>query len=144
MCVSNKTKKNIKSKERIFGNIVLKNKKRLIYSKKNMDSTSSLILYTFCFFILGFMKPHEAFDTDLVKIHGDESWTQFKLMHDKVYADDEEEIRRYNIWTDNYNYVKNHNKLASKKEASFTLGLNSFCDMVVFILQSKRMFFLTI
>jgi len=59
-----------------------------------------------------------------------ELWEQFKIDEKKNYLTKLENQKRFEIWKDNFNYVLNHNKLASTGQESYFLEMNSYCDMV--------------
>ena len=69
-----------------------------------------------------------------------ELWEQFKIDEKKNYSTKLENQKRFEIWKDNFNYVLNHNKLASTGQESFFLEMNSYCDMVFIILYTKNKF----
>jgi len=64
-------------------------------------------------------------------------FTQWKLVHDKTYASQEEEEKRFNVWSDNYNFVQEHNAIPGHL---YTVGMNSFADLSheEFVSQNKK------
>ena len=75
-----------------------------------------------CLFHLRFSFPNMQNITEL--------WEQFKIDEKKNYATSFENQKRFEIWKENFNYVSNHNKLASLGQESYFLDMNSYCDMV--------------
>ncbi|ESN92793.1 hypothetical protein HELRODRAFT_185160 [Helobdella robusta] len=58
-------------------------------------------------------------------------WMKFKSLHNKVYANEEEEDLRKRIFGMNHRFIIDHNQLHEKGERSFTVGINQFADMTV-------------
>ncbi|TGZ66241.1 hypothetical protein CRM22_005426 [Opisthorchis felineus] len=56
------------------------------------------------------------------------AWEQFKRQFDRVYSDAEESSKRFNVFCENFLYVKRHNKAYEEGEESFKLGINQFAD----------------
>lgn len=71
-----------------------------------------------------------AFRSDIAAdmMLGDHEWKQWKHLHTKCYASNNEELERYVIWQTNKAYVEYHNALADN--FGYTLALNKFGDMV--------------
>ncbi|KAL3310120.1 hypothetical protein Ciccas_011317 [Cichlidogyrus casuarinus] len=56
-------------------------------------------------------------------------WHQYKLKHGKVYAKDEEDERRKNLWQDNYKMVEEHNKRYESGQVTWSMRQNHFSDL---------------
>ena len=54
-------------------------------------------------------------------------WEAWKDTHGKTYNSDDEDMNRFEVWADHRDYVNEWNSAAN---ASFTLGINEFADMV--------------
>ena len=52
-------------------------------------------------------------------------WNQWKQLHGKIYAD-EDEPKSKMVWLENYRYIQKHNS----QDQPFKLGLNEYADMV--------------
>ena len=52
-------------------------------------------------------------------------WNEWKQKHGRFYNEELEEHRR-NIWSENFQYIKEHNR----QNHPFKLKLNGFADMV--------------
>ena len=64
------------------------------------------------------------------------NWLQFKKTHSKNYANDDEEISRFNIWKSNLNHINKHNQEFSKGVHTFDLAMNRFGDLVILLWSS--------
>lgn len=58
----------------------------------------------------------------------EEEWRLWKILHERTYQSELEELERHLIWLSNMEYVKRHNEHA--KFFGFTLAMNHFGDMV--------------
>ena len=61
-----------------------------------------------------------------------DEWMSWKLLYNKNYATQEEELRRQIIWKANKEYVEEHN--AQKDKFGYTLKMNQFGDLVSSVL----------
>nr|XP_023021655.1 crustapain-like [Leptinotarsa decemlineata] len=59
----------------------------------------------------------------------DEEWSNFKSKFNKVYNTPEEEVRRFEIFKDNLNHVREHQKKYDAGEVTYSLGINDFSDL---------------
>ncbi|XP_053205500.1 procathepsin L-like [Panonychus citri] len=53
----------------------------------------------------------------------------FKANHSIVYDDKAEEAHRFEVFSKNFAFIKEHNSKAANGEFSFTLGVNKFADL---------------
>jgi cathepsin L len=53
-------------------------------------------------------------------------FAQWKLVHDKTYSTEEEEEKRFKTWSDNYDFVQEHNAIPGHL---YTVGMNVFADL---------------
>ena len=53
-------------------------------------------------------------------------WWQWKREHGRKYGSAVEEVKRRDVWAQNYDYIRNHNR----KNQGTKLSLNQFADMV--------------
>jgi len=58
-----------------------------------------------------------------------EEWDNFKRFHKKSYLSSVEELKRYNIWKSNSEYISNHNQQADNGVHTFWLKMNQFGDL---------------
>ncbi|CAK6949333.1 procathepsin L-like [Scomber scombrus] len=69
----------------------------------------------------------------LVCIHSSSAlnkvWEEWRINHQKVYANQTEHVFRRAVWEKNMKLVLRHNQEASAGNHSFTLGLNHLADM---------------
>ncbi|XP_054277766.1 procathepsin L-like isoform X3 [Macrosteles quadrilineatus] len=56
-------------------------------------------------------------------------WELFKIEHERVYGDEKEEYTRKEIFMNNLNFIREHNKKYERGEVTFTVGVNQFADM---------------
>jgi C1A family cysteine protease len=56
-------------------------------------------------------------------------WNLFKNVHSKNYASNDEELRRFNIWKSNLDFIKKHNEDADKGLHTFWVKMNKFGDL---------------
>ncbi|XP_052085050.1 procathepsin L-like [Mytilus californianus] len=56
-------------------------------------------------------------------------WSLYKKSYNKIYKDDNEELRRRVIWEDNVRFIEHHNMAADRGEHSYWLGINHFADL---------------
>lgn len=54
-------------------------------------------------------------------------WNEWKQKYEKSYFTSEDENLHFEIWNNNYNYVRKHN---TKTDNGFQLDLNQFADQV--------------
>jgi len=57
------------------------------------------------------------------------AWRLFKTQHEKLYADETEEVARRAIFERNLAIIKKHNKLYSAGLVSYDIAVNKFADM---------------
>lgn len=58
-----------------------------------------------------------------------EEWESFKNYHKKFYSSNVEEIKRFNIWKSNLDFINQHNRQADNGAHSFWLKMNQFGDL---------------
>ena len=58
-----------------------------------------------------------------------EEWDNFKRFHKKSYLSSVEELKRYNIWKSNLDYINAHNQQANNGVHTFWLKMNQFGDL---------------
>ena len=56
----------------------------------------------------------------------EDEWKDWKVRYGKTYESESEEMRRMQIWFENYKKVFHHNN----QKGSFTMEMNEFADMV--------------
>jgi cathepsin L len=56
-------------------------------------------------------------------------WSLFKDLHSKTYKSEDEELRRFNIWKLNLDFIKKHNEDAEKGLHTFWVKMNKFGDL---------------
>ncbi len=56
-------------------------------------------------------------------------WNLYKISHSKTYKSDDEELRRFNIWKSNLDFIKKHNQDADKGLHTFWVKMNKFGDL---------------
>jgi len=61
----------------------------------------------------------------------DETWSQFKQEHSKVYESDEHESKRRDVFMKNVKTIEEHNWKYFNMQKSYYLGINQFADMTV-------------
>eukprot|EP00051_Salpingoeca_urceolata_P027225 m.480509 g.480509 ORF g.480509 m.480509 type:complete len:339 (-) comp21859_c0_seq1:1361-2377(-) len=66
-----------------------------------------------------------VFDMDTAAV-AHAQWEAFKVSHSKMYATDAEEARRFDIFTDNLEYIRQHQ---AKQGVSYSLGVTAFADL---------------
>ncbi|XP_062613286.1 procathepsin L-like [Saccostrea cucullata] len=72
-----------------------------------------------------------AFATPIFNKDLDSDWVQYKQVHKKNYAPEEESLRRL-IWEDNVHHIQKHNLAADRGEHTYWLGENEYADMTIF------------
>lgn len=58
-----------------------------------------------------------------------ELWTKFKVTHNKLYADSDEDNFRRGVFAKNVDYISVHNLQAELGQHTFTLGINQYTDL---------------
>lgn len=58
-----------------------------------------------------------------------EEWQNFKSFHKKIYSSSIEELKRFNIWKSNFDFINLHNQQADNGVHSFWLKMNQFGDL---------------
>jgi cathepsin L len=56
-------------------------------------------------------------------------WEEFKKLHQKSYSDSSEELKRFQIWQQNSDYILKHNLAADNGYFTFWLRMNRFGDL---------------
>ncbi|XP_054277596.1 procathepsin L-like [Macrosteles quadrilineatus] len=69
---------------------------------------------------------HIAFPED-----DEAQWELFKIEHERLYGDEKEEHTRKEIFMNNLNFIREHNKKHERGEVTFTVGVNQFADMTI-------------
>ncbi|XP_074028344.1 cystein proteinase inhibitor protein salarin [Leptinotarsa decemlineata] len=59
----------------------------------------------------------------------EEQWKNFKSEHGKSYPTPEEETRRFEIFKNNLNKIREHNERYDAGEESYFMGINQFADL---------------
>ncbi|CAH1101128.1 unnamed protein product [Psylliodes chrysocephalus] len=58
-----------------------------------------------------------------------DKWKNFKVAHNKNYANQEEEDHRFGIFQENLKKIEEHNERFNKGDETYTLGVNKFADL---------------
>jgi cathepsin L len=66
-----------------------------------------------------------AADPDMLR----NNWAAFKKTHNKQYESIDIEVKRFNIWKANLEYITRHNLEAAAGKHTFQLGMNKFGDL---------------
>jgi len=56
-------------------------------------------------------------------------WNLFKISYSKTFKSDDEELRRFNIWKSNLDFIKKHNEDADNGLHTFWVKMNKFGDL---------------
>ncbi|XP_066157313.1 cathepsin L-like proteinase [Euwallacea fornicatus] len=59
----------------------------------------------------------------------EEEWQEFKTVHHKLYQNKAEEATRFQIFKDNLEEIREHNRRYERGETTFKEGVNQFTDM---------------
>jgi hypothetical protein len=62
----------------------------------------------------------------------DTEWNLFKKTFNKTYDNDDVEFHRYSIWKNASRIVDEHNRKVAKGLITYSLGLNSDSDLVIY------------
>jgi len=62
----------------------------------------------------------------LITVASASLWEEWKKNHRRIYANEEDECFRYDIWSNNYAIIQAHNNLTNR---TFEMGLNQFSDL---------------
>jgi cathepsin L len=64
-----------------------------------------------------------------------EAWESFKNEHGKTYDNIRDELKRFNVWKSNSDFVTKHNTEADNGKHTFWVKMNKFADLVSLLAQ---------
>ena len=83
--------------------------------------------------------PHSARLQQAVAAHGHRfdnslntlvnAWDKFKKMYNKVYHEAEQDMKKLEVWLENFAHIEDHNMLFAKGESTYALEMNEYGDM---------------
>jgi cathepsin L len=59
------------------------------------------------------------------------AWDKFKKMYNKVYHEVEQDMKKLEVWLENFAHIEDHNMLFAKGESTYALEMNEYGDMTV-------------
>uniref|UniRef100_A0A336MM66 CSON002914 protein n=1 Tax=Culicoides sonorensis TaxID=179676 RepID=A0A336MM66_CULSO len=93
-------------------------------SKEHSDETKEIMPDQLITLSLNEKEAQERINLEIE--HG---WNNFKMTHSKQYANNEEEIKRKEIFKTNLKMIQSHNDRFNKGTETFAMGINKFTDM---------------
>nr|XP_023021654.1 trophozoite cysteine proteinase [Leptinotarsa decemlineata] len=94
--------------------------------------SARLVLVSCCWSSLVFPNYQRSWVLSVVmatQLSLEEQWKNFKSEHGKSYPTPEEETRRFEIFKNNLNKIREHNERYDAGEESYFMGINQFADL---------------
>lgn len=94
-----------------------------------MYTTKTLLLVPLALFTTTVVFANRIIDESLFTVPTQLQFENFKSAHGRVYDSVEEEVKRFNIFTENLAYIQEQNLRYAKGEIDYFAGINQFSDM---------------